>query len=212
MPSFSPNGVKHFKDGLKRINKIIKKHSRSFTYFYWDEPDHLMHGYGSNCKESRQVIELIDKNLSVFSKNMKEDTLVIISADHGHIDVEPIDLYADKKLYSMLKRYPANDSRAMSFLVKEECREEFIQHFNNLYKDYYKLYETKEMIEKGYFGDLNVSKINPKVYDFLGDFFAVAISNKYFTYTPNNDFIIKSHHAGMTEEEMIIPLICLQKK
>ena len=46
--------------------------------------------------------------------------------------------------------------------------------------------------------------------DSLGDYFALAYSNKYFKYR-NVGHIHKSTHAGLTEEEMKIPLIVLNK-
>ena len=94
--------------------------------------------------------------------------------------------------------------------VLEDKRTEFVNHFNELYKDSYILYDSNEFINKGFLGDTSKSKLNPRIKDFLGDYIAVAISNKYFEY--NDDFAgFKSHHAGMTGEEMITPLIIIKK-
>ena len=45
----------------------------------------------------------------------------------------------------------------------------------------------------------------------LGDYFALAIGNKYFKYTKEGNYF-KSAHAGFTIDEMKIPLIIINKK
>ena len=45
----------------------------------------------------------------------------------------------------------------------------------------------------------------------LGDYFALAVGNKYFKYTTKGDSF-KSTHAGFTIDEMKIPLIIIDRK
>lgn len=211
MPSFDKqNGVKNFSSGIKKLKKIWKTKEASFTYFYWGEPDSTMHSFGCDCSKSHKIINDLNKKIEAMYKDLPTDSLVIITADHGHINVEPINLTLDLKLNSMLKRRPSNDARAITFSVLDDKRKEFVNHFNELYKDSYILYDSNEFINKGFLGDTSKSKLNPRIKDFLGDYIAVAISNKYFEY--NDDFAgFKSHHAGMTGEEMITPLIIIKK-
>ncbi|MGN1311379.1 MAG: hypothetical protein ACI4U4_00020 [Bacilli bacterium] len=46
--------------------------------------------------------------------------------------------------------------------------------------------------------------------DLLGDYFALAVSNRYFKYTKAGEYF-KSAHAGFTVDEMKIPLIIIEK-
>lgn len=211
-PTLSEEGYKNMKGGYTQLQKTFKSHSGSFTYFYCTEPDSTMHAFGCNSRESHSILSDINNNLEGFVREMPNDVLIIVSADHGHTNVEEIDLYKDRELYSMLKRNPANEGRAISFSVKEECLNKFETYFNSKYRDNFKLYKSKEAINIGLFGDPKRSKKHHRIDDFLGDYFAVAIGDKYFSYvSPDKRFPFKSHHAGMTKDEMIIPLIVIHK-
>ena len=63
--------------------------------------------------------------------------------------------------------------------------------------------------------DYIVSRIGAKrkVDELIGDYVGIAISNKYFNHIDIDepDFIFKSHHAGLTKEEITVPLIIVNK-
>ena len=139
-------------DFFNNINTILNKNDKQFIYAYLNEPDTSMHEYGVTSNEAKKLINKINDNVETLSKNTK-DTIFIITADHGQIDVEGyVDFYHDEKLMSMLKIYPYLDARAVSFLVKEEYKKEFEEYFNSKYKDDFILYKTKELVELGVFG------------------------------------------------------------
>lgn len=53
--------------------------------------------------------------------------------------------------------------------------------------------------------------MHPKFEEFIGDYLAIAISNKGIAYSyKSNRFV--SNHAGMTKQEMKIPIITINKK
>ena len=52
--------------------------------------------------------------------------------------------------------------------------------------------------------------MHPKFEEFIGDFLAIAISDKGIVYSQDSNQFI-SNHAGMTEEEMNIPVIAICK-
>lgn len=210
MPSFDPLGVNSFREGLLTLKEQFQKEDKSFTYFYWTEPDGIMHDYGTKSNEACYEINSLNKQLEDFYKTMPEDALVVVTADHGQLDVEQINLLEDVELYKMLNRRPANDARALSFTVKEEFLEEFPLYFNKHYGEWFTLYKGEDAIQKGFFGDPEKFVMNSHLPDFISDYFAVGISNKYFSYIDMPP-LFKGHHAGMTEEEMLVPLIMIYK-
>jgi hypothetical protein len=68
--------------------------------------------------------------------------------------------------------------------------------------------DTKKAIKEGYFGFTD--KINDRIDDFLADFCAFATSNLSFNFSINCP-LMKSTHAGLTAEEMLIPFIVAKK-
>ena len=152
----------------------------------------------------------MDKEVEAYANALSEDTLLIITADHGHTNVHPIHLFACSPILSLLEREPANDARCITFKVKPHKKEEFEVLFHQLFSSVYKLYKTEEAIRLGFFG-LSSDKANPRCKDFLADYVAVGIHEYYFNYKSKDDFVFKSHHAGITKEEMLVP-VCIVRR
>lgn len=207
-PNFNINHK--IEDVLNESLEKIKNSKESIQYVYYTEPDTMMHIHGTNTRQTRRVCKGIDKKIKKYISELPENTMVIITADHGHTDVLPLEIYACKTLYNLLERMPSNDSRCLTFKVKENMTLEFEELFNNLFKGIYKLYKTEDAIKQGFFGKLDDAR-NERINDFLGDFVAIAINKYYFIYKENPGHIFKSHHAGITKNEMLVP-VCIIKK
>ena len=52
--------------------------------------------------------------------------------------------------------------------------------------------------------------MHPLVPSFLGQFFAIATDKYMFKFAESKGYI--GHHAGLSEDEMIVPLIIYTKK
>ena len=84
-------------------------------------------------------------------------------------------------------------------------KEVFKERFNKYFKADFDLYEMEDVIESKLFGD----GIENKVFrDILGDFLAIAKTNKTILYNGNTP--LKSQHAGYTEDEILVPLIVIK--
>ena len=70
--------------------------------------------------------------------------------------------------------------------------------------------KSQDAIDMGFFGNKS-DLINPRSYDFLADYVAIANNKYYFNYKSIDNHIFKSHHGGITKDEMIIP-ICIFRK
>ena len=112
-------------------------------YLYDESPDRELHKLGTNDDSIYQRLNNYSKLIEEFYNKLPTDTLFIISADHGHIDIDELNLFEDKYLYKMLERNPSNDSRCLTFKVKDSYKKEFVSYFNSVYGKIYKLYDTK---------------------------------------------------------------------
>ena len=65
----------------------------------------------------------------------------------------------------------------------------------------------EDVIESKLFGDGLENEIFK---DALGDYLAIAKTDKTLLYTGNE--ILKSHHAGYTDDEVLVPLIVVDCK
>lgn len=195
-----------FEEMCGHIENICKKSGKQFIYAYCAEPDSTMHRYGVSSAEAYEVINKLNGGIEELYSNLT-DTLFIISADHGQIDVDGyIEIYKDKELVSMLEWPQFLEARATAFKIKPNCHEEFIKTFNKKYGEDFELFKVEDLIAGNYFGG-NLVNDHAKM---LGDYIAVGTTNKIIKLNElSHDF--KGHHTSLTEE-MEVPLIIIGNK
>ncbi|MCM1534115.1 MAG: alkaline phosphatase family protein [Corallococcus sp.] len=188
------------------IKSICAKDGKQFVYAYNNEPDRSMHEYGVTCPKTKELLQDISRRLQQLVCETS-DTLFIVTADHGQIDVEGnVNLYEDEKLYGMLETKPYMEPRAIAFKVKSDKKKEFCKYFTSKYGRDFKLTESKKLVKRGFFGD-----IGNKEY-LLGDYIAIGTyTHKQALFFPADGFVFKGHHTSLTEE-MLVPLILIPKK
>ncbi len=190
-----------FEEQLNRalMNTLSKK---SLTYLYYPLLDSLIHEYGTDDVKVKLHLEKLNSLYQKFNEEVKEDTLIVTIADHGFTNIELIDLRKYHDLFEILEKDPSIEGRAMTFFVKEGEKRKFKNLFNKHFKNEFKLYEIKKALKDKLFG---YGEENYLLKTFLGDFLAVAISNKAFTL--NIDSKMLAHHGGGLKKEFEVPLI-----
>lgn len=170
-----------------------------------------MHQFGVNSKQVKQVVTTLDKGLQSLYANLPPSSLVLVIADHGHVDVKGINLYKDSDLRGLLVRPPSIEARATAFYVQPAHHFMFKQIFNRRYGRHFKLLTPNEVVRLGLLGP---GEPHPRLFDFLGDYMAIATDRYCFYYQENKQKqkIFKATHAGLTQQEMLVPLIGFYKK
>lgn len=193
-----------FEGMLSLIGELCRREGRQFLYTYYPDPDSTMHRYGVSSEEADRVIGDIDRRLGAFVPTLP-DTLFVITADHGQIDVgENIPLYEDRELLALLAWPQSLEARAAAFKVKEGCREQFIELFDRKYGEDFELFPVEQLVRENYFGGDGPNAAR------LGDFIAVGKTDKIFKLSPlSHDF--KGHHTSLTAE-MEVPLVLFGDK
>lgn len=202
--------AKNIKETIKKIKKELKKGKNKFIFAYSSEPDHSEHIYGPSDLIIKKILIDFNKLIEKKFSKLDDETLIIITADHGLIDVEET-IYLDDypSLLDTLIMLPTIESRAASFFVKKDRLLEFETLFLDIFKDKYVLFKKEEVLKNNLFGYGNINK---KSDDFLGDYLAIAINKTIIDYKKKaSNYILKGHHAGMSMDEMNIPLIIIKK-
>ncbi len=209
-PSWSEFGVNSFKEGIDKVLENASKEEKNFTYFYWDNPDYLMHEYGTTSQVVKVNLLDMEEQINRLAENLPNETIIFITADHGMIDVEPIELNNYSELTSCLTKPFAGEGRCANFYVKEEKQEEFVNLFNQAFSESFILYSKEEFIKTNLAGLYQPHEILNVA---LGDYVAVATGNYFFVNEIKpDDLVFKAHHAGLTKAEIEIPVILLKRK
>jgi predicted AlkP superfamily pyrophosphatase or phosphodiesterase len=185
------------------IKTAIQPEGRHFVYAYWDKVDSLMHEFGPYAPEVHEMIETVETGFADLVINSPDDTIYIVIADHGQVDVDPILLYEYPDIMELLVRRPSVESRAAVFYIKKDMDALFVDRFNLHFRKYFNLYKTEDALKMKLFG---VGHPHPRTREFLGDFIAIA-TDHFNLVTQKDSFIMKGQHAGLLEAEMMVPLI-----
>lgn len=205
---FSKYRSKSVEDVCKTVYKLSKKRKKKYIYAYWNQPDHAMHSHGVTSQEAHEQILHINSEVEKLCDKL-ENSLVIITADHGLCDGVNVYLEDYPELNSMLKIPPSIEpGRAMSLFVKDGLHEDFKNEFNRRFGDCFRLMTKEEVFSENLLG---YGKPHPRTYDFVGDFLAVATTEKTL-FTAREEYEIIGVHAGLTKEEMTVPFIAIETK
>ncbi len=188
------------------IETFIAQDESNYIYAYTDQPDNLMHRTGTQSDAVKQRVVYINDKIEALSKKLS-DTLIIVTADHGHIDVENLFLDDYPEIASMLAQEISIEPRAVNFFVKDEFKDQFESVFNKHLGEHFKLFSRSEVLNDELFGR---GFAHSNFHQALGDF--IAVSTSQFTLLDNDKFLFKGHHAGLTQREMLVPLILIECK
>ena len=191
------------------IKSICTNNENNFILAYSDNPDALLHKYGCTSKEAKEFILTAEKNIkNLCSELCNTNTLLIVSADHGHKDIKKIyNLMDIEEIQDCIIMPPSLESRSVTFWVKEDKKEIFENYFINNFKDEFLLFTKEEFLDKHILG---YGKKHKKIDDFLGNYIAISIGSsilKLGTNISKTKPEKKSTHCGLTKEEMEVPLI-----
>lgn len=208
-PPFKPNGVVSTTEMFFRIKDLCALEGHNFILAYWDNPDTTIHKVGCYVPKVKDILKQIDDELKDAVSSIK-NTLIVIAADHGQVDMDE-NVFLDEitDLTECFAMPPAFGKRNMSFSLKPDKKDVFKKRFNELFEDDFLLVPKDQFIDLF----LGPGKQHPRIEDFVGDFVAVAVGKKMFQYRTSGNPIAKpimANHAGLTHEEMIVPLIIIE--
>jgi len=112
------------------------------------------------------------------------------------------------ELMNMLERPTAMEPRACVFYVKEEYKDRlFPEKFRELFGEDFLLLSKHEVTGRQLFGG---GEPHLKFEDFVGDYLAIGIAKTGLVYD-DNSHPLAANHAGLTEQEMMVPLTVIEK-
>ena len=194
------------------IKILCKTEDQKFIMAYSDSPDGILHKYGTDSKEAAEFILEAEDKIKKMCQNLGEDTIVIISADHGHKNIEKAYTLLDyPKIQECLIMPASLESRSLTFWVKENMKEIFEERFNKVFKDEFWLMTKDEFLNEKHFLGYGVK--HPKIDDFIGNYVALSISSSIIrleTFLAEGKKVKKSTHCGLTKDEMEVPLIVIK--
>lgn len=168
-----------------------------------------MYHNGCNSEQVKADVVLFDKQIEQLCARL-HDTLLIVTADHGLTDIEECVIEDYPEINECLYALPTREPRSISFFVKPEFQLVFPERWEQHFSDDFRLMTGDEAFESGLFG---VGTPHARTREFLGDYVAIATGNSmlWFRDEQGQKSGHKAAHAGLLKEEMIVPLILIER-
>ena len=179
---------------------------RKFIYAYWPEFDALSHQHGVGSAEVRAHFTALDEALGKLIERLAgTDTIVVITADHGFVDVPPAEAVDLPPALAALLRFPLCGERRVAF-CHVHYRDAFIGKARDFLGGRADVRPSQELVDEGWFGP---GRPHARFAERIGDVAIVmhgrgTVKDRVPGEKPQ-DFI--GDHGGTSEDEMRIPLV-----
>lgn len=199
--------INSFTEVCNTIADLASNHEQKFIASYWDQPDDCMHKTGCYSPKTKKTIKHLNAKIEKLAGKLK-NAVLIITADHGQLNIaQSIALNKIPELNDCLRLAPGCEARAIAFYVKPEKYDLFPALFNKHFGDEFILLKSEDFIKQNYLGEGKEHLLSK---GFLGDYMALAIGESIIQYQTKGGLEPKNyigHHGGLSEKEMLIPLI-----
>lgn len=131
------------------IENICRSDGRHYIYAYWNEPDTTMHRKGVDGENITELMRCLEKQTEELSERLS-DTLLIITADHGHVNSENRVLTDYPDICRCLLRMPSMEPRALNIFVKRAWSGNLNRRLTAVSERILFLYQKKRSCRKGF--------------------------------------------------------------
>ena len=202
--------------------KIQPAAERQFFWVYWDAFDNLEHTYAPGGPETDFELESISRIfleqwLGRIDRTFAEETLLLVTADHGHIRVHPervILLSQYPEIREALQRnergnviLPTGNIRNMFLHVREEKLQEMQRFVAEKLSGKADVWLTQDAIGRGLFG---LGEPTERFRERIGNLLVLPYEDEivWWEYPGKGQdkTHFRGHHGGLSPTEMFIPL------
>jgi hypothetical protein len=200
-------------NGLGEVVGLIKErlaHSGpAFTYCYLPEFDALCHEHGALSEPALATLHFIDALIDQLRNSLPSDACMLISADHGLLDVAAEDVHlvqAHDPLMSQLRTAPAGEPRTPHLFVRDGQIDSVREQLNAAMAGRFAFLTQREAEQAALFGPGGLSTFARRRF---GDLIGMALQPATFELArplPPGKSAMRGRHGGMTPEEVRVPL------
>ena len=188
---------------MRKITAGCFEDGRHYFYGYWHDPDHTMHEQGVRAESVRGIMRDLDARTRDFAAGLPDDTLLLVTADHGLVDADNVYIEDHPALQEALECPPSVESRAAALHVKQAYRERFPALFEEAFPGRFLLMNSDAVLASGLLGP---GKHHPRLRQSVGDYMAFSLDNACLLWKRREEELV-GVHAGLTADEMRVPLI-----
>ena len=212
-------------DALTRLSNTVLAHKAPPYYYfvYYDRIDTFCHLYGPHSAQFEKETETFFTAIhELFYKKVHgkvKDTLFLMIADHGQVEVNPKTTIYLNQQFPGIKQYlqtnaqgkplvPAGSARDMFLHVRNEDIDEAIVYLQHSLAGHAEIYKTADLVAQDFFG---TGEPSPVFLQRVGNVVILPYAHETVWWYEAGKFNMRflGHHGGLTPQEMEIPLMAL---
>jgi predicted AlkP superfamily pyrophosphatase or phosphodiesterase len=217
-------------DLIVNLRKNLESADGGYFFVHLDTLDTISHEYGAESNqyaaELSAITYLLQKELiEKISAQTAKETLLLITADHGIVNVNPQEtIYLNPTQKPLTYRqigkdrrriHPTGSPRDIFLYIKEEKLAQTKERLTQQIGDKAQVLETEAAIKSGLFG---VGKPSQEFIERAGNLLILPYKkeNIWFTNPEGRKITFLGQHGGLSKEEMLVPFavakLCNLKK
>lgn len=177
------------------------------SYCYWGEIDAAGHRYGWQSEEWVAALEDADREFRRLAGSLRPDTLMVVTADHGMVDVTGAprwDIGAEPQLARDIELV-AGEPRALHLHVSEGSASAVAERWQAILGDYGVALTQTDAASAGIFGPIS-DVARPRIGDVVVAMAGRSTVVDSRTQSPRSMALI-GVHGSLTPEELMVPLL-----
>lgn len=183
---------------------------RRYVYAYWGELDTRAHQHGTEAAPTLEHLGQLERAVERLAAELAgTGTLLLVTADHGFIDVAGVDrLSMHPELAACLSQPLCGEPPAAFCHVKPGCEAQLRDYVAARLADRFELLEPERLIADGVLGP---GPVDARLRARLGDFVLLGRDGHVMVDAVAGEaaWANTGVHGGMSEAEMRIPLVAL---
>jgi predicted AlkP superfamily pyrophosphatase or phosphodiesterase len=142
---------------LERVDAAVaalRASRRSLVYLYWGDLDKVGHVHGAGSWQWGDELESIDRALATLAERVPDDTLIVVTADHGMVDVpfeDRLDLAHTPELMEGV-RHLGGEARSLQLHVVDGAAASVEAAWRESLADRATILTREQAIDEGWFG------------------------------------------------------------
>ncbi|WP_269928250.1 alkaline phosphatase family protein [Kocuria massiliensis] len=196
---------------ISQAAEVLSTRTPTFMYLYWGELDQTGHQHGCTSGRWTEALEELDLGLKRLAARVGPETLILLTADHGMVDIPESDRHDYSQFPELIDgvRHTAGEPRMVQLHLEEpedeSAKARLVAAWSHRFGDRAWILDRDELIDAGYFGP----DLRQGVRRRIGDLF-IAARGSLALYdlrrTRPSALSMVGQHGSWTDEERLVPL------
>ena len=200
------HGVANVWERLDATVEAAEVAPRSLVYTYESTLDHIGHKYGCTSAKWRERLREVDADLRQLREAMPPDAALVVTADHGMVDLPFEDRFDVENARELLDDVLvfAGEARFRQIYTRTGATDEVARRWREFCGERAVVVTRDEAEQRGWFGPID-DRVRPRIGDVLvaslGEF--AVFSSRWF----GVELKMVGFHGSLTATEMTVPLL-----